>query len=127
MKLNYTNSTIELTKSEAKKAGIPDSEAYNALMKIREKNSEYKVVVLPTAPKKIGKKNQIKSTDIERYISFHDDENGTIMKEYKARRDAKENGALYSENFFAIKKWFFQTYSELNKDNNDANNIKEGA
>ena len=113
MKINYTNGTIELTKAEAKKAGIPGSDAYKALMEIREQNPTFKVTVLATAPKKIGKKNQIKYSDIERYISFHDDENGSIMKEYKARRNAKQNGELYAENFFEIKKWFFETYPEV--------------
>ena len=75
--------------------------------------SAFKVTVLATAPKKIGKKNQIKYSDIERYISFHDDENGSIMKEYRARRNAKENGELYAENFFEIKKWFFEIFPEV--------------
>ena len=113
MKINYTNGTIDLTKAEAKKAGIPGSDAYIALMEIRAQNPSFKVAVLPTATKKIGKKNQIRYADIERYISFHDDENGSIMKEYKARRNAKQNGELYAENFFEIKKWFFETYPEV--------------
>jgi hypothetical protein len=113
MKINYVNETIELTKVEAKKAGIPGSDAYNALMKIREQNPSFRVTVLPTVSKKIGKKNQIKYSDIERYISFHDDENGSIMSEYKARRNAKRNGELYAENFFEIKKWFFETFPEV--------------
>ena len=114
MKINYTNGTIELTKAEAKKAGIPNSDAYNALMALRMENPTFKVTVLPTVTKKIGKKNQITYTDIERYISFHDDENGSIMKEYKARRNPKQNGELYgTANFFEIKKWFFETYPEV--------------
>ena len=31
MKINYTNGAIELTKAEAKKAGIPGSDAYKAM------------------------------------------------------------------------------------------------
>ncbi len=113
MKINYANETIELTKAEAKKAGIPGSDAYNALMARRMENPSFRVAVLPTVTKKIGKKNQITYTDIERYISFHDDENGSIMSEYKARRNAKQNGELYAENFFEIKKWFFETFPEV--------------
>lgn len=114
MKINYTHGTIELSKAEAKKAGIPGSDAYNALMARRMENPTFRVVVLPTTPKKIGKKNQITYSDIERYISFHDDENGSIMKEYKARRNPKQNGELYgTANFFEIKKWFFATFPEI--------------
>ena len=114
MRINYVNGTIELTKTEAKKAGIPGSDAYNALMAIRKENPTFKVAVLPTVTKKIGKKNQITYSDIERYISFHDDENGSIMKEYKARRAPKQNGELHGTvNFFEIKKWFFETYPEV--------------
>ena len=114
MKINYAHGTIELSKAEAKKAGVPGSDAYTALMAIRAENPTFKVSVLPTATKKIGKKNQIGYADIERYISFHDDENGSIMKEYKARRNPKQNGELYgTANFFEIKKWFFETFPEV--------------
>ena len=114
MKINYAHGTIELSKAEAKKASIPGSDAYTALMAIRAENPTFKVAVLPTATKKIGKKNQIGYADIERYISFHDDENGSIMKEYKARRNPKQNGELYgTANFFEIKKWFFETFPEV--------------
>ena len=46
MKINYTNGTIDLTKAEAKKAGIPGSDAYIALMAIRAENPTFKVAVL---------------------------------------------------------------------------------
>ena len=114
MRINYTTQTIELTKAEAKAAGVVPSEAYNELMSIRTQNPTFKVTV-NSASSKVSKKNQIKYGDMERYISAHDDENGSIMKEFNARRNAKENGALYAENFFEIKKWFFSQFSELNE------------
>ena len=114
MRIDFANGTIEVTKTEAKKASIPGSAAYKALMEYRMENPTFKVAVLPTVTKKIGKKNKITYTDIERYISFHDDENGSIMKEYKARRNPKQNGELYGTvNFFEIKKWFFKTFPEV--------------
>lgn len=113
MKINYTNNTIELTKAEAKAAGVISSDAYKALMEIRVQNPTFKVTVVVAPTKKTSKKNQITYADIERYISFHDDAEGSIMSEYKARRNAKENGELYNKSFFEIKKWFFETYPEV--------------
>ena len=113
MKINYTNGAIELTKAEAKKAGIINSDAYNELIEIRNANPTFKVTVIAAPTKKISKKNQITIKDIERYISFHDDANGSIMSEFIARRDAKKNGELYARSFFEIKKWFFETYPDV--------------
>ena len=58
----------------------------------------------------IEKNSKINYADMERYISFHDDEDGTKMREFNALRNAKENGALTSKNFFEIKKWFFEAF-----------------
>ena len=57
MRIDFANGTIEVTKTEAKKASIPGSAAYKALMEYRMENPSFKVAVLPTVTKKIGKKN----------------------------------------------------------------------
>lgn len=113
MRINYTNGAIEITKAEAKKAGVINSNAYNALIEVRNANPTFKVVVVAAHTKKTSKKDHITIKDIERYISAHDDENGSLMQEFIARRDAKKNGELYANSFFEIKKWFFEIFPDV--------------
>lgn len=111
MKINYANNTLELTTSEANKASKPGTTAYEEFNEIRKEFPSYKVVVIATK-KKASKNSKITLEDMERYISFHDDEEHSMMREFDARRHAKENGALKAKNFFEIKKWFFEAFPD---------------
>ena len=112
MTINFNNRTIELTKAEANKAKKYGSEEYIALQNARRDNEGYTLVVLATK-KNTSKNSRITLEDMRRYISFHDDVNGSIMKEFKERSKKKVDGELYGYNFFALKKWFFETYPEV--------------
>ena len=132
MRINFANGTIEITNAEARRAGVINSEANNELNNILAKYPTFVLSVLSTTNKKTTKKDKVTLEDMRRYISTHDDENGTIMKELKARSKKKSDGELYGYNFFALKKWFFETYPHLNpkKDNiitETSNENKKGA
>lgn len=111
MKINYTNNSIELTKAFANKAKVFGSNEYKLLQKARQENNGFTVVVV-TSKKNSSKSGKITLADMERYISFHDDEEHSIMREFDARRHAKENGALCAQSFFEIKKWFFEVFPD---------------
>ena len=111
MKIVYASHTIELTKAEASKASKPGSNLYNELNEIRKEFPTFKIVI-NTTKKKTAKNSSIKYEDMERYISFHDDEEHSIMREFNARRHAKENGALNAQGYFEIKKWFFEVFPD---------------
>ncbi len=89
MKINFANETVELTKTEAIQAGNPDSEMCKELKKMHKEFPSYKIVVVNAPKKKAAKNSRISYEDMERYISFHDDEEKSIMREFNARRHAK--------------------------------------
>jgi hypothetical protein len=113
MKINYTNRTIEITKAFANKASVYGSDEYSLLKEARKDNEGFAVVVVE-AKRKASKNSKITLADMERYISFHDDEEGSKMKTFKGLKNAKKkNGELYGVSFFEIKKWFFETFAEV--------------
>ena len=112
MKINYAEATLVLTQKEATQAGKPGSPMYTKVNELRKEFPSYKIVVVNAPKKKAAKNSRISYEDMERYISFHDDEDGTKMREFNALRNAKENGALTSKNFFEIKKWFFEAFPD---------------
>ena len=112
MKINYTNRTIEISKAFANKAKTYGSNEYSLLQEARKDNRGFAVVVVE-AKKKSSKNSKITLVDMERYISFHDDENKTKMKEFNKQRNAKAEGEIRAKSFFEIKKWFFETFPEV--------------
>ena len=112
MKINYANRTIEISKAFANKAQVYGSNEYALLKEVRNDNRGFAVTVVETK-KKSAKNSRITLVDMERYISFHDDEENSKMSEFDALRNAKERGDLYAKSFFEIKKWFFETFPEV--------------
>ena len=112
MKINFANSTIEISKAFANKAKVYNSEQYKLLKQIREENAGFAVVVVSVA-KKSTKNSKVTLDDMVRYISFHDDEQKSKMREFEAMRNAKGNGEIRAKSFFEIKKWFFEAFPEV--------------
>ena len=112
MKINYTNRTIEISKAFANKASVYGSDEYSLLKEARKDNEGFAVVVVSTS-RKVSKNSKITMADIERYISFHDDEAGSKMKTFEGLKNAKKNGELRDVSFFEIKKWFFETFADV--------------
>lgn len=112
MKINYTNRTIEISKAFANKAKVYNSNEYSLLKEARKDNKGFEVVVV-AIKRKTSKNSKITMADMERYISFHDDENKSKMREFEKLKNAKENGELCDVSFFEIKKWFFETFKEV--------------
>ena len=110
--INAKNRTIEITKTFSVAASKFGSQEYNDLRAACNDNPNYKVVTIAkktARPKFKG----LTFKYMETYIAKHDDENQSIMQEFKALRaeseEAKEalaESASYSE----IKDWFFAKY-----------------
>jgi hypothetical protein len=119
IRLNHDDHTIIITKDFAKKSGIPGSNEYKELMNIKRDNRDYNVVVKATTKRNDGT-SKITKAKMRAYISKHDDENGTIMAQFKAMVDEEVGENLNRTSFFAIKKWFFEQYSDLKPDTQNA-------
>ena len=125
--INTKNHTIEMNKTTAKAASIFGSDEYNALQAARRDYPTYRVITV----KQKGAKPEYKGMDykyMEKYIATHDDENGSIMAEYKmltgkseAGKDAIADAACYAD----VKEWFLMTYPEIEKFHSDRDALLE--
>ena len=126
--LNDSKRTITITKTFSKLASIYGSDEYNALKGAKLDNPGYRVVVKSPAKKKI--EDRITMKDIITYVEAKSgaeseemkkliDLRGKSIKETKSILDVEETAT-----FAEIKKWFFNTYSEIkNKSENRQNHI----
>ena len=112
IRLNHDDHTIIITKDFAKKSGIPGSNEYKDLMKIKRENRDYNVVVRTTTKRKDGT-SKITTAKMRAYISKHDDDKGSIMAQFNEMVNEKVGENFNRTSFFAIKKWFFEQYSDL--------------
>lgn len=119
IRLNHDDHTIIITKDFAKKSGNPTTNEYKDLMRIKNQNRDYTVVVKTTTKRNDGT-SKITKAKMKAYISKHDDENGTIMAQFEAMVKEEVGENLNRTSFFAIKKWFFEQYSDLKPDTPNA-------
>ena len=118
LKVNHETRTIEMNKTFADKASRFGSEEYNALMLAREQNPGYTVKVVTRKTTKSDKPSfkGLTYEYMEKYIVAHDDEEKSIMGEYKmltATCDGAEEMLLEAVSYHEIKDWFFDTFPEI--------------
>lgn len=128
IRINDSKRTIEITKTFSKLASIYNSEEYNALKGAKLDNPGFRVVVKSPAKKKI--EDRITMKDIIAYVEV---KSGAESEEMKTLLDLRgksvsEAGSILeaeeTATFAEIKKWFFNTYSEIkNKSENRQNHI----
>ncbi len=119
--INDKNRTIEMNKATAAAAAKYGTDAYKHLQDARRDYPTYRVITV----KQKGAKPEYKGMDykyMEKYIAAHDDENGSIMDQYKmltgkseAGKDAMADAACYAD----VKEWFLMTYPEIEKFHSD--------
>ena len=115
VKVIYSNKTIVITKKFAQKIGNPLSKEFNDFMELRERLSDFEVVVRETA--KRTKRKTLKGLNysfMEQYIARHDDENATIMTEFK-KMTVKNEDNLATLSYGEVKAWFLEQYPEIAK------------
>ena len=105
MFINFANETIDLSKAEAKKAGIIGSEEYKTLNEARAQYTNFRVIVLEKKTINSSKFKGMPCDFMAQYVESHD-ENGALMAEFsKLRNDKSPYGV--------IKKWFFEKYPQF--------------
>ena len=125
--INDKNRTIEMNKATATAAAKFGTDAYNQLQTARRDYPTYRVITV----KQKGAQPEYKGMDykyMEKYIAAHDDENGSIMDQYKmltgkseAGKDAMADAACYAD----VKEWFLMTYPEIEKFHSDRDALLE--
>ncbi len=116
--------TIEMNKSFAEKAYVFGTDEYNQLQAVRRDYPQFRVVTV----KQKGAKPEFKSLDysyIEKYVSSHDDEDGTLMAEYRQLRGQDENGneVARAAHYTVIKDWFLNSFPEFEAFHNERDRL----
>ena len=112
MTINFTNNTIEMTKTESKAASKFGSEAYKQLQEARKDYPTYAVVIKAVSSKRESLKG-LTYDYMEKYIAKHDDENQSIMEEFKMLRGNTEDLLAESVSYAKVKEWFLATFPEI--------------
>lgn len=117
MNANLFTKKIEMTKSEAKAAGKIDSAEFNMLKTLRTEYPAFdiEIKIRNTAKKKSDYKGMTYDY-MESYISSHDDENKSIMAEFKMLRgmsDEAEAACQEAVPYTKIKQWFLSKYPAI--------------
>ena len=112
MTINFKKNTIEMTKAEAKAASVYGSESYAKLQDARRDYPTYTVVIKATSSKRESLKG-LTYDYMEKYIKNHDDENHTIMEEFKILRGKTDNVLASSVSYGEVKEWFLAKFPEI--------------
>ena len=112
MTINFTNNTIEMTKTESKAASKFGSDMYKQLQEARRDYPTYTVVIKATSSKRESLKG-LTYDYMEKYIKKHDDENHSIMEEFKILRGKTDDVLASSVSYGEVKEWFLAKFPEI--------------
>ena len=113
--INNRNHTIEVTKKFATAAARYGSDEYKTLQEVRRDYPSYKVVTVAHKAAKTTFKG-LSHAYMEKYIVAHDDEEKSIMSEFKmltATCGGTDDMLLEAASYHEIKDWFFDTFPEI--------------
>jgi len=112
MTINFTNNTIEMTKTESKAASKFGSDMYKQLQEARRDYPTYTVVIKATSSKRESLKG-LTYDYMEKYIKKHDDDNCSVMEEYKMLRGKTDDVLASSVSYGEVKEWFLAKFPEI--------------
>ena len=120
MNANYEKNVIEMTAKEAKAAGKIGTQEFKDLQTLRSMNPTFAIVIVkPSRSKKKDNMKGLTFSYMEKYISAHDDEDGTIMSEFKMLRgldeDGNESEIADAVSYGELKMWFLSVYPEAER------------
>lgn len=115
--INAKNRTIEISKTFSIAASKFGSQEYNDLRAACNDNPNYKVVTI-TRKTARPKFKGLTFKYMETYITMHDDENQSIMQEFKelrAETEEAEEALAVSASYSEIKDWFLAKYPAVSQ------------
>ena len=129
MRANIGMKVIEMNKTEAKAAGQVGTREFEELAELRAAYPGFRVVIKATKSK-----NDMKGLTVsymEKYIKAHDDDDGTIMKEFYTLRGLDEHGTKVdfapAAPYGQLKLWFLDKYPHVEQMTDTVNKIIEQA
>lgn len=119
--INRKNHTIEMpSKKYEKLASKYGSNEYREVQEARADYPNY-TVVTKKAPKRNDPLKGITYAKMKKYISTHDDEEGTNMKEF-LKLIGKSDDSIEKVSYSKVKSWFSKTYFPKDE---ETENVKE--
>ena len=125
---NHMTKKIEMTKTEAKAAGKPNTPEYNALLEQMKNFPGYQIEIVKSAAKKVDRFRGLDCDYMKKYIESHKPE--LLETFYKLRgrdKDGKKIGMAAIATYGEIKMWFLNEFPEIEKMADDINDIVEKA
>ena len=116
MKANLINKTIEMTKTEANKAGRINSNEFKELNTLRNLYPTFEIVIKTSSTKKKSEYKGLTYDYMEKYIAAHDDENKSIMTEYEMLRgksDEAVEALAESMSYKEMREWFMKKFPAI--------------
>ena len=128
MNANLFSCKIEMTKTEAKAAGKPNTTEYNTLLELMKNFPGFQIEIVKSAAKKADRFKGLDINYMENYITSHKPE---LLETFYELRGLDANGkkvelaaaATYGE----IKMWFLTQFPEIEKLGENVNKIIEEA
>ena len=128
MNANLFSCKIEMTKTEAKAAGKPNTTEYNTLLELMKNFPGFPIEIVKSAAKKVDRFKGLDTNYMENYIKSHKPE---LLETFYELRGLDANGkkvelaaaATYGE----IKMWFLTQFPEIEKLGENVNKIIEEA
>lgn len=115
MFINYEAATIEITKAEAKEAGVFKSDMYNNLTEAREATG-FKVVVKDSKRKTDTMKGltyAYMTVYIEKKAGERKDELMTVFNELRGCIDGKRDPMAEKASYGEVRAWFLEQFTEI--------------
>ena len=128
MNANLFSRKIEMTKTEAKAAGKPNTTEHNTLLELMKNFPGFQIEIVKSAAKKADRFKGLDINYMENYIKSHKPE---LLETFYELRGLDANGkkvelaaaATYGE----IKMWFLTQFPEIEKLGENVNKIIEEA
>ena len=116
---------IEMTKTEAKAAGKPNTAEYNTLLELMKNFPGYQIEIVKSA-KKVDRFKGLDYDYMEDYIKSHKSELLEIFYELRGLdKDGKKVGMAAAATYGEIKMWFPTQFPEIEKMGEKVNKIIE--
>lgn len=111
IRVDHINRNILISKEFAKASMKINSEEYKTLLEVKKAYADYSIIQREI--KKNPQKESYKGLTyeyMEKYIELHDGRNSKVMNDYQEMRFIAQ---CHSIRYAHIKKWFLETYPEI--------------
>lgn len=123
---NHITKKIEMTKTEAKAAGKPNSPEYNTLLEQMKNFPSYQIEIVKSVAKKVDHFRGLDYDYMKNYIDSHKPE--LLVTFYELRgldKDGKKIGMAAVATYGEIKMWFLTQFPEIEKMSENVSKIIE--